>query len=122
MLLVQRGRDTGPLGGGQSEEGTLEGLWAGEFVLKEQRRTTLRLWKALKVLGERPGLGDPVLEGGSGSGDGERRKSGGGRPAPRAVKNGPHASACSSVLRAQPAALYKFNRAKSPGGNARSNC
>lgn len=58
------------------------------FVVREPRRTTLRLCKAPRVLGERPGVGDPgghaafschpVLAwgGGGGSGDGERTKFG----------------------------------------------
>lgn len=57
LPLVQRGRDTGCLGDGRSRRGLLRGSRQERSVVKGQRRTTLRLCKALTVLGEGPAMG-----------------------------------------------------------------
>lgn len=48
LLLVQHGRDTGPLGGSQSKVETLEEFQAGEFYGKRIGRITVRVCKGVR--------------------------------------------------------------------------
>lgn len=56
LLLVQDGRDTGPLGGRQAKAETLEEFQAGEFYGKRTGEDHVRVCKSVKR--ETLGLGD----------------------------------------------------------------